>query len=76
MGAGSRNKKVKKLEKTKEYLMGSEKNLRLASGKTDELSIKRLTRGNPTLAAKFAELEVSEEYGTELKQKLAHKAPP
>jgi hypothetical protein len=30
--------------------------LRLACGKTDELSIKRLTRGNPTMAAKFAEL--------------------
>lgn len=52
---------IKKLEKTKEFLMGSEKNLRLASGKTDELSIKRLTRGNPTMAARFAELEVSEE---------------
>ncbi len=46
---------IKKLEKTKELLLGSEKNLRLASGKTDELSIKRLTRGNPTMAAKFAE---------------------
>lgn len=48
---------IKKLEKTKEFLLGSEKNLRLASGKTDELSVKRLTRGNPTMAAKFAELE-------------------
>ncbi len=47
---------IKKLEKTKEFLQGSEKNLRLASGKTDELSIKKLTRGNPTMAAKFAEL--------------------
>lgn len=48
---------IKKLEKTKESLLGSEKNLRLASSKTDELSIKRLTRGNPTMAAKFVELE-------------------
>jgi hypothetical protein len=47
---------IKKLEKTKEFLLGSERNLRLACGKTDELSIKRLTRGNPTMAAKFAEL--------------------
>lgn len=47
---------IKKLEKTKEFLLGSEKNLRLASGKTDELSIKRLTRGNPTMKAKFNEL--------------------
>jgi len=44
---------IKKLEKTKEYLLGSEKNLRLASGKTDELTIKRLTKNNPTMAAKF-----------------------
>jgi hypothetical protein len=48
---------IKKLEKTKEFLQGSEKNLRLASSKTDGLSVKRLTRGNPTMAAKFAELE-------------------
>lgn len=52
---------IKKLEKTKEYLQGSEKNLRLASGKTDELSIKRLTRNNPTMAAKFAELKTNKE---------------
>lgn len=47
---------IKKLEKTKEFLQGSERNLRLASGKTEELSIKKLTRGNSTMAAKFAEL--------------------
>lgn len=52
---------IKKLEKTKELLLGSEKNLRLASGKTDELSVKRLTRGNPTMAAKFDELRVDEQ---------------
>lgn len=48
---------IKKLEKTKEFLQGSERNLRLASNKTEELSIKRLTRGNPTMAAKFEELK-------------------
>lgn len=48
---------ITKLEKTKELLQGSEKNLRLASGKIEELSVKRLTRGNPTMAAKFEELE-------------------
>ena len=48
---------IKKLEKTKEFLQGSEKNLRLASGKTEELSIKRLTRGNPTMASRFEELK-------------------
>jgi len=44
---------IKKLEKTKDYLLGSEKNLRLASGKTDELTIKRLTKNNPTMSTKF-----------------------
>lgn len=48
---------IKKLEKTKEFLQGSEKNLRLASGKTDELSVRRLTRGNPTMRTKFDKLE-------------------
>lgn len=48
---------IKKLEKTKELLQGSEKNLRLASGKTDELSVKRLTRSNPTMKTKFEELK-------------------
>ena len=47
---------IKKLEKTKEYLQGSEKNLRLASGKTEELTIKKLTRNNPTMAQKFEDL--------------------
>jgi len=50
------NDVIKKLEKTKEFLAGSEKNLRLASGRTDELSVKRLTRNNPTMKAKFDEL--------------------
>lgn len=48
---------IKKLEKTKEFLQGSEKYLRLASERTDKLSVKRLTRGNPTMTGKFAELE-------------------
>jgi len=48
---------IKKLEKTKEFLLGSERNLRLASGKTDELSVKSLTRNNPTMASKFEELK-------------------
>lgn len=48
---------IKKLEKTKDFLLGTEKNLRLASSKTEELSVKRLTRCNPTMAAKFTDLE-------------------
>ena len=37
--------------------MSSENNLRLANNKAEDLSIKRLTRNNPTMAAKFAELD-------------------
>ena len=51
------DKTIAHLQKTKEALLSSENNLRLANNKAEDLSIKRLTRGNPTMAAKFAELE-------------------
>ena len=47
---------IKDLEKTKEALHKSANNLRLANDKAEDLTIKRLTRGNRTMAAKFAEL--------------------
>ena len=47
---------IKDLEKTKEALHKSANNLRLANDKAEDLTIKKLTRGNPTMAAKFAEL--------------------
>jgi hypothetical protein len=47
---------IKDLDKTKEALHKSANNLRLANDKADDLTIKKLTRGNPTMAAKFAEL--------------------
>ncbi len=47
---------IKDLEKTKEALHKSANNLRLANDKADDLTIKKLTRGNPTMAAKFEEL--------------------
>lgn len=47
---------IKDLEKTKEALHKSANNLRLANDKADDLTVKKLTRGNPTMAAKFAEL--------------------
>ncbi len=50
------DKTIDHLQKTKENLLRSEDNLRLANQKADDLTIKRLTRGNPTMAAKFAEL--------------------
>ena len=48
---------IKDLEKTKEALHKSANNLRLANDKAEDLTLKRLTRGNPTMAAKFAELK-------------------
>jgi hypothetical protein len=50
------DKTIDHLQKTKEALIGSENNLRLANNKADDLTIKKLTKGNPTMAAKFAEL--------------------
>ena len=47
---------IKDLEKTKEALHKSANNLRLANDKADDLTIKKLTRGNPTMAAKFEDL--------------------
>lgn len=51
------DKTIQHLQKTKEALLSSENNLRLANNKTEDLTIKRLTRGNPTMQAKFDELE-------------------
>ena len=48
---------IRDLEKTKEALHKSANNLRLANDKADDLTIKKLTRGNPTMAGKFAELK-------------------
>ena len=50
---------IRDLEKTKEALHKSANNLRLANDKADDLTIKKLTRGNPTMATKFAELNNS-----------------
>ena len=51
------DKSIAQLQKTKENLLRSEDNLRIANNKADELTIKKLTRGNQTMSAKFAELE-------------------
>ena len=48
---------IKKLEKTKADLLSSERNLRLANDKAQNLSIKRLTKNNPTMKAKFEALQ-------------------
>ena len=49
------DKSIDHLQKIKEALLGSERNLRLANDKADGLTIKKLTRGNPTMQAKFEE---------------------
>ncbi|WP_322103918.1 DUF2130 domain-containing protein [Paraburkholderia sp. J41] len=51
------DKSIDHLQKTKEALLGTDRNLRLANDKAQDVTIKRLTRGNPTMAAKFAELK-------------------
>lgn len=51
------DKTIVQLQKTKDALLSSENNLRLANQKAEDLTIKRLTRGNPTMAEKFADLK-------------------
>ena len=50
------DKSIEQLQKTKENLLRSEDHLRRANNKADELTVKKLTRGNPTMKAKFEEL--------------------
>lgn len=50
------DKTIDHLQKTKDALLSSENNLRLANNKAEDLTIKKLTRGNPTMASKFSEL--------------------
>ena len=52
---------IDRLQKVKDNLLGSENNLRLANDKATALTVKKLTRGNPTMAAKFAELDVADD---------------
>jgi len=50
------DKTIIHLQKTKEALLSSDNNLRLANQKAEDLTIKKLTHGNPTMKAKFDEL--------------------
>jgi hypothetical protein len=54
------DKTIVQLQKTKEALVSSENNLRLANDKTEDLTIKKLTHGNPTMKAKFDELTMKD----------------
>ena len=55
------DKTITHLQKTKEALLSSENNLRLANNKAEDLSIKKLTKNNPTMQQKFAELKEANE---------------
>ena len=51
------DKSIDHLQKTREALLGTDRNLRLANDKAQEVTIKKLTKNNPTMATKFTELE-------------------
>jgi len=51
------DKSIDHLQKTKEALLGTDRNLRLANDKAQDVTIKKLNRANPTMAAKFADLK-------------------
>ncbi len=53
------DKSIDHLQKTKDALISTDRNLRLANDKAQDVTIKKLTRNNPTMAAKFSELESS-----------------
>jgi hypothetical protein len=54
------DKSIDHLQKTKTALLGTANNLRLANDKAQDVTIRKLTRGNPTMAAKFADLSGEE----------------
>lgn len=60
------DKTIKSLQKMKDNLLSSENYLRLANNDTEELSIKKLTRGNPTMKEKFEEARRMDETSTHL----------
>ena len=51
------DKSIKHLQETKEALLGTDRNLRLANDKAQNVTVKRLTKKNPTMAAKFDALK-------------------
>lgn len=51
------DKSIDHLQKTKDALLGTDRNMRLANDKAQDVTIKKLTRNNPTMASKFAELK-------------------
>ena len=54
------DKTIEHLQKIKDNLLSSDNNYRLANNKLEDLTVKKLTRGNPTMAEKFSELKSDE----------------
>jgi len=54
------DKSIDHLQKTKEALLGTDRNLRLANDRAQDVTIKKLTKRNPTMAAKFNDLKSHE----------------
>ncbi|GAB5412852.1 MAG: DUF2130 domain-containing protein [Congregibacter sp.] len=54
------DKSIDHLQKTKDALLGTDRNLRLANDKAQDVTLKKLTKKNPTMAAKFAALGESD----------------
>ncbi|ROU00684.1 DUF2130 domain-containing protein [Marinobacter sp. R17] len=55
------DKSINHLQKTKDALLSTDRNLRLANNKAQDVTIKRLTRHNPTMAAKFNDIDKTED---------------
>jgi len=53
------DRSIDRLQKAKDKLLGSERNLRLANDKARDITVKKLTRQNPTMSAKFAEINTA-----------------
>ncbi|WP_302403511.1 DUF2130 domain-containing protein [Adlercreutzia equolifaciens] len=59
------DKSIDHLQKIKEHLLGSERNLRLANDKAEDLTVKKLTRKNPTMKALLDEARAAKEEQSE-----------
>jgi len=54
------DKSIDHLQKTKDALLSTDRNLRLANNKAEDMTIKKLTKGNATMAARFEDLKKNE----------------
>ena len=59
------DKSILHLQKTKDALLTTSNNLRLANNKSQDVTVRRLTRDNPTMAAKFEALKDQNQLGSD-----------